>query len=242
MNIYEKLVSYYESLISTNRIETDAVSVYVKSLSAEEAIGNPIRTDYPLLNGKEVLIEADYKGSKGQAFSSARSCVTLPLSGIAGLQIGTNAYDTAIFIAVLNALMTHLGIIKPALHCKNEEPEQCAKNIARFLAPYRNERLLMVGYQPAMIEQLHTAGFTMRVLDRNPDNIGAVRYGVPIEDGQYYAEAIQWSSLILCTGSTIINGTLTHFSESEKPVYFYGTTIAGAAVILGLKRLCAMGQ
>lgn len=90
---------------------------------------------------------------------------------------------------VLNALMTHLNIIKPALYCKNEEPEQCAKNIAAFFEQYRNERLLMVGYQPAMIEQLHTAGFTMRVLDLNPDNIGDVRYGVTIEDGQNYEEA-----------------------------------------------------
>ena len=85
--------------------------------------------------------------------------------------------------------MTHLNIIKPALYCKNEEPEQCAKNIVEFFAQYRNERLLMVGYQPAMIERLHAAGFTMRVLDLNPDNIGDVRYGVTIEDGQNYEEA-----------------------------------------------------
>ena len=241
MNIYEKLIAYYQSLIDTHHIQTDEVSVYVKSLSAQEAIGNPVRRDYPLLNGKEVLIEADYKGSKGQAFSSARSCVTLPLSDIAGLQIGSNEYDTAIFIAVLNALMTHLNIIKPALHCKNEEPEQCAKNIAAFFEQYRGERLLMVGYQPAMIERLHTAGFTMRVLDLNPDNIGAVRYGVTIEDGNHYQEAVQWATVIHCTGSTIINGTITHFSEAGKPVYFYGTTIAGAAVVLGLQRLCEMG-
>ena len=92
-----------------------------------------------------------------------------------------------------------------------------------------------------MIEQLHTAGFTMRVLDLNPDNIGDVRYGVTIEDGEDYEKAIEWATVILCTGSTIINGTITHFSEAGKPVYFYGTTIAGAAVILGLQRLCAMG-
>ena len=104
----------------------------------------------------------------------------------------------------------------------------------------QSERLLMVGYQPAMIEQLHTAGFTMRVLDLNPDNIGDVRYGVTIEDGQNYEEAIEWATVILCTGSTIINGTITHFSEAGKPVYFYGTTIVGAAVILGLQRLCEM--
>ena len=64
--------------------------------------------------------------------------------------------------------------------------------------------------------------------------------GVTIEDGQNYEEAIAWATVILCTGSTIINGTITHFSEAGKPVYFYGTTIAGAAVILGLQRLCAM--
>ena len=52
MNIYEKLIAYYQSLIDTHHIQTDEVSVYVKSLSAQEAIGDPIRRDYPLLNGK----------------------------------------------------------------------------------------------------------------------------------------------------------------------------------------------
>ena len=87
----------------------------------------------------------------------------------------------------------------------------------------------MVGYQPAMIERLHAAGFTMRVLDLNPDNIGDVRYGVTIEDGQNYEEAIEWATVILCTGSTIINGTITHFSEAGKPIYFYGRFILSGA-------------
>ena len=42
-----------------------------------------------------------------------------------------------------------------------------------------------------MIERLHTAGFTMQAQDLNPDNIGDVRYGVTIEDGQNYEEAIE---------------------------------------------------
>ena len=52
MNIYEKLIAYYQSLIDTHHIQTDEVSVYVKSLSAQEAIGDPVRRDYPLLNGR----------------------------------------------------------------------------------------------------------------------------------------------------------------------------------------------
>lgn len=41
-----------------------------------------------------------------------RRIVPFPLSDIASLQIGTNDYDTAIFIAVLNALHTPLPLLK----------------------------------------------------------------------------------------------------------------------------------
>ena len=43
------------------------------------------------------------------------------------------------------------------------------------------------------------------------------------------------------TGSTLTNGTFPEFYELAlrgKEILFYGTTIAGTAALLGLKRLC----
>ena len=40
-------------------------------LSSREAIGELDRDDFPLLRGKEVLMQAAYRGAAGQAFTSA---------------------------------------------------------------------------------------------------------------------------------------------------------------------------
>ncbi len=235
--IYKQLLDYYNKLIKEKNIELEEVSLYIKTLTPEEAIGNPVRRDYPLLNGKEALIEANYKGSLGQAFSSARTEYNGKLSDISKLDIGNNSYDNAIFIAVLNALMKHYNLIEKTVHCKDEEPEECSKEIAYTIKSMGNKKVLLIGYQPSMIEALVNEGVNLRVLDLNPENIGQNRYGLLIEHGDIYPDAIDWCDIILCTGSTIVNGSIVNFLGS-KPVYFYGTTIAGPAIILGLNRLC----
>jgi len=40
-------------------------------LSPRDAIGDPGRDDFPILRGREVLMQAVYKGAAGQAFTSA---------------------------------------------------------------------------------------------------------------------------------------------------------------------------
>ena len=82
-------------------------------------------------------------------------------------------------------------------------------------------------------------GFTIRVLDLNIENIGTDNLGVLIEDGiKHYSDVVQWADIILCTGSTIVNGTIENFVGLDKEVYFYGNTIAGPSKILGLRRIC----
>ena len=45
----------------------DMISIVSKSLSSKEAIGNTKRKDFPIIVGKEIMLEADFKGAKGQA-------------------------------------------------------------------------------------------------------------------------------------------------------------------------------
>ena len=47
-----------------------------------------------------------------------------------------------------------------------------------------------------------------------------------------------WCDLLLVTGTTLVNGTLPIFLGA-KPIVFYGTTIAGAAYLMGWERFCA---
>lgn len=64
-----------------------------------------------------------------------------------------------------------------------------------------------------------------------------------IHDG--YQDHSAWfaqADAVLSTGSTIANGSIVdilhHAKTLKKDLYFYGTTIAGAAHLLKLNRLC----
>ena len=243
MSIYKILMNYFSDLISEHNLDDEEIFVSIKSLTEKEAIGITERKDFPLLNGKEVLIEANFKNSLGQAFTNSRSALSIKLSNVRDLDIENNDYDIAIFISILNSVMKHLGLISNTVHCKNEEPELCAEQIANFLNADLYKNILLIGYQPAFIDKLSSAGYNLRVLDLNVDNIGEIRYGIKIEDGNLFKEAISWANIILCTGSTIGNRSIMNFLNLEnKEVYFYGTTIAGPSKILNLKRLCFMSN
>lgn len=60
--------------------------------------------------------------------------------------------------------------------------------------------------------------FLVRVLDLSPENLGKEKFGIRVEDG-----------------------SIVNFLELDKPVIYFGTTIAGAREILGLERLCFKG-
>ena len=73
------------------------------------------------------------------------------------------------------------------------------------------------------------------------DFIGQTRYGVLVEDGGApgVSQSIcSWADLVLCTGSTVCNGSIVDFLYLKDKILFYGTTLAGAAALLGLPRLC----
>lgn len=77
------------------------------------------------------------------------------------------------------------------------------------------------------------------MLDLNPDNIGKEKDGCPVLSGEKCREeTVAWADLVLCTGSTLCNGTIVDYLDLDKEVVFFGTTLSGAAPILGLKRAC----
>jgi len=57
------------------------------------------------------------------------------------------------------------------------------------------------------------------------------------------SEMFERCQLILMTGSTLANGTIDRLMENARQhnnrVVIYGTTIAGAAYLLGLERWCS---
>ena len=238
MDLYEKLKLYFKDLVKEKGIEEDEVEVSFRLLEGIEVLGETRRKDYPLLTGKEKILEAEFRGAKGQAFTLAGSIFHGKIKDVLELELDED-YNRGIFIACLNAVMSYFGLIKGTVHCKNNEPEECACMLTRDFKNHSSRKIAVIGYQPAFIEALVKEGFTIRVLDLNIENIGTDNLGVLIEDGiKHYSDVVQWADIILCTGSTIVNGTIENFVGLDKEVYFYGNTIAGPSKILGLRRIC----
>ncbi len=216
---------------------TEMVSVVsARPLTPEEAIGKPDRTDFPILKGKEVMVEAVFRDSRAHAFTDMPGNFHGALQDILGLELKNN-FERAVFIAGFNAVLRHLGRVSNTVHCKDKDPRTCAEQLPAFIREnFGNPRISFVGYQPAMIETL-SKSFSLRVIDLDKDNIGADRFGLVIEGPEKTEEALAWGDVILATGSTCVNGTIVSFLDN-KPVVFYGITVAGPAMLHGYRRYC----
>jgi uncharacterized protein (DUF4213/DUF364 family) len=234
----------FQTLVKQNNLNSDDVKITTKGLTPEEAIGNPKRRDFPILTGQEVMLQAEYKGSFGQAFTDAPTIYNGSLEEILSLDLLDDSHNRAIFIATLNAVMSHLGLINRTVHCKMEDPEKCALEFADYVRKhYSGKNIALIGYQPSILDAL-SKEFTVRVLDLSPKNVGQVRYGVKVEHGiNDFNEVVhQWADVVFCTGSTLCNGTIVNFIDIGKDVVFFGITVAGAAHLMGWPRLCPLGR
>lgn len=223
-------------LIKENKLESDDVVVKTKPLTVEEVIGNPEDKDYPLVTGRERMIQAEFRDTFGQAYTDMYGNYTGKLVDIAEMELKNN-FRRAIFISSLNAVMRYLGLIDKTIHCKDDEPRICSTKLAEYIADkYNHPKIAMVGLQPRMVESLGK-NFDLRVTDLDPKNIGTVKYGAEIQDPQKNTENLDWCDIVVITGSTIVNNTLPAFLKN-KPVIIYGVTVSGAAQILGLDNFC----
>jgi hypothetical protein len=198
--------------------------------------------DYPLMSGKEILLRADFKGCYGDAFTDK------PVEFKGTIRELLEKGNRAEFVATLNAVMRYLGLIDRTVHCTGDEPEKCAKELAKYLKELNPQKIGIIGFQPAFVKEIVSQFGSENVIvsDLNPENVGKVKYGAKIIHGKYNEEIIKNSDVILATGSTIANGTFEEIYELakkyNKKIIFYGTTIAGMAKILGVERFCSLGR
>ncbi|HOT41671.1 MAG TPA: DUF364 domain-containing protein [Syntrophorhabdaceae bacterium] len=225
----------------TKQMPDEAIKVISsRPLSPEEAIGRPDRSDYPLLKGKEFMIEAQFRGERGQAFTDMPGNFEGTITDLLQLKLENN-FEKSLFIACFNAVMRYFGRTSKTIHCKDKEPKACAEMLAEFIEKhYHRPKIAFIGYQPAMIEKL-SSQFELSVVDLDRDNIGANRFGLTIEDPEKTGDILKWCDVVLATGSTCANGTIVDFLD-KKPVVFYGITIAGVASVFGLSRFCPFGK
>jgi len=215
------------------------IEVVAAPLTVEQAIGKPAGQDFPIQKGKEKLMEARFGDARGQAFTDTFGNYSGRLADISRLDLGNQMYR-AVFVATLNAVMREMGRAERTIHCKDEGPAICSGLVADHIREtYGAPKIGLVGYQPGLIAGLKN-DFDVRVLDLDPDNIGTSRQGVPVEGGEATDGVMAWADLMLVTGTTLANDSIDMFLQHGE-VLFYGTTIAGAADIMGWKRFCPCG-
>lgn len=216
----------------------DEVSITCRTLTPEEALGNPERDDFPLQKGREKLMQAEIGEHAGQAFTDRPGNLTGTVQEILNLP-PVNNYNRAAIVATLNAFLRKINRAQSTVHCKDESPGLCSRDLAAELkSAYGRPKIVMIGLQPAMAEVL-AQEFPLRIMDLDPDNSGKTFGKVQVETEPYeVSELEKWADLFFVTGSTIVNGSIDQFLDLEKPVIYFGTSIAGPAALLGLKRFC----
>ena len=71
MKTLERTRARLREIVQARELGGSEISVLAKPLTPEEAIGTPGRRDYPILLGKERVIEATVGGAKGHAFTDS---------------------------------------------------------------------------------------------------------------------------------------------------------------------------
>ena len=247
--IMDTLKQKFADIVRENALTDENISIKLGTLTTKQAIGDPSRKDYALLEGREVMIEARFRDGYGQAFTDSPADFEGTLVDILKLPLDSN-HARALFIASFNAVMASLGTVTATRHCKDEEPETCAREIADYLmANYGQNRIGQIGLQPAILENL-TRVFgkeNVSCTDLAVKNIGADKFGVEIWDGRTRTdELIEHSDIILATSSTIINDSYDHIArvcaDTGKRLIIFGISGASAAAVGNLERLCFQGH
>ena len=232
-DMYQTLKQSFREIVDKRGIRDKSLTVSTQEAAGSDSLGA----------GKEVKLTANFDGVAGECFTAFPGQFSGTLATIVDMDIENDPVQRSIYIAALNAVMNKYEMADDCLSCGEDDRVKCAQHI---LNQYRKNNgkvnFLLIGYHPEMAEALATH-FPLRILDSDRDNIGKTFFGVTIEDEkEAYSDATGWAGVIVCTSSTLANGTIFDYIKLPKDVAFYGTSIAGTARILGLKRICPYGR
>jgi uncharacterized protein (DUF4213/DUF364 family) len=248
-SILGRVKNIFEQILEKEHLNDIEVAVRVVPLTPEEAIGKPLRRDFPIIIGKERLIEAELLGTKGQAYTDSPEEYKGTLREIVSLGLSTNQ-ERAVFIASLNATLSHLGRVEATTHCKDEDPESCAWEIAETVETRCGAASVgLIGLNPAIAERLvdRFGAGQVRITDLCAENIGKEKFGVEVWDGtSRTGDLVDASDVVVVTGTTLVNATFDRIWEliqaRGKRYIVYGITAAGVCHLTGIDRICPCGR
>ena len=240
-NTLETLRTKAKEILKKHDFLNEHIAIKTKTLTPEEAIGNPEHDDYPIIKGRERLLEAEFKNSKGVAFTDMFGNFEAKLGDIIDMELKNN-FRRAIFISAINAVLRELNLIGKTSHCKNEDLVVCAKDVCGFISEkFGKPKIFLCGLQPRLAEKL-SSEFEIRITDMDEAHLKKEINGVKVEGIEKTDDCIAWCDMIFATGSTFVNDTASHLIESGKPVAFFGVTAAAPTYLLDLPRFCPLGH
>ena len=247
MSILEKARNELINVCNEHSLDLNQ-TITIHPLLPRDAIGDA-EGDFVIKKGKEYVIEAAFDKARGQAFTGIACQWTGTIEELLSLEL-SDTRNRGIFVASMNAVLRSLGQASGTIHCRDEDPTNCGPEIAGQLETrFGVKRFGLIGLQPAILKALVNQFNRehVRVLDLNPDNIGSLKSGVEVWDGQAdLLRLVEWCEVGLATGSSLVNGTIDEiirsFENDHKPLIFFGNTISGTAALLDLDRLCPFGR
>ena len=115
--LYARLREALRDAIARHHLDERSISLKSRGLTPEEAIGRTARTDYPILNGREVMLQARFGGALGQAFTSAPVDFEGSLADVLALDTAHDPQAGGMLVATLNAVLRAVGDTKRPLYC-----------------------------------------------------------------------------------------------------------------------------
>jgi hypothetical protein len=130
MSFYEGIRNRFTTLVQIHELKHEEVTMLdARPLSADEAIGlYTTRKDFPLMKGKELMIEAVFQEAKGHAYTDMPGNFSGSVEDVLFLSLSDN-FEGVLFVAALNAVMRHLELISHTVHCRDKEIEICASEL-----------------------------------------------------------------------------------------------------------------
>ncbi|MGC8974665.1 MAG: Rossmann-like domain-containing protein [Thermoprotei archaeon] len=202
--------------------------------------------EYAIVRGEEVMMECVFKSARAHVFTQLPRDIVMRVDEILRLDL-SDVGNRSIFYCALNAVMRYYGLVDGTTHCRGNSPLKCAKTLVEDLKSFAPDaRILLVGYQPAIAEELVRYFKTVYITDMSPRNIGKVVGKVSVLDHVRNNDLIREVDIVLATGSSLLNKTLWDLyevsSRFNKVFILYGVSAAGASRILGIKRHCPLSQ
>jgi len=200
--------------------------------------------EYLAARGREVIVHCEVNGGFGQVFTDSPREFKGSVREVLEFELDSN-WKRAVFFASLNAILHKLKLVDRTIHCVRDEPEKCGELMLQHLtSKFGRVKVVHIGYQPGHVKVLAEAlgSENLYVTDLDYENIGKVKFGVKILDGELNDQVLRKVKVAYITGSAAVNNTLPQLLNlcreyGVKPI-IYGVTGRGISKLLNLEELC----